>query len=461
MQGVQYFLPVVTCASAIMANTHNTEEKLKPPKNRDARMTTNIWHFPLPAPEEQFTSRGCVTVTFQLCIVLLMSVFLCHCVSRRETIVKIVSSPPCAYYPKPRAATKENFCKRSAKISHWHGIDNGIHSGVEVSKPRKNRKQDFKPVNTLNITDGKEDVGHKEGHPTQAKHTHDDTQSLGRFLFLCQFTEFSAEGKVFPLFWDHSGRLDVAVRMYDVIVLTSARNRWRGWWQIIGAPRRQRVVVPDNVYWTLRITVTVRSPGVGHLFVLEPALLLLLGHVSTSVYPQRHGLPAFTVRRVHHFSTDLQAVYLLRGSNVDFVIREYDDTHGNIEGYEGGEDQVSGIVGEHTDVCLRKVGGDAAPPENRRKTDSCRTYPHERNKKQRPTRRHLAGVRYGIRDSPVSVQWYHWQVEDRRRTRQHIDGMPNVTPVKRKTECSQRAEKNDQKQLLTFKTALKRSVSLE
>lgn len=86
----------------------------------------------------------------------------------------------------------------AAEVSHRVGVDEGIHSGVDVSEPREDWKEYFGMVDALLVTQSVADVRDEERHPTDAEDSYDDPQSLGRLLFLRHLTQFLLQRKTRP-----------------------------------------------------------------------------------------------------------------------------------------------------------------------------------------------------------------------------------------------------------------------
>ena len=143
---------------------------------------------------------------------------------------------------------------------------------------------------------------------------------------------------------------------------------------------------------------------------------------------QSQGLRLAPGWRHHHLWPGDETASLVGGSAIDPEIGEENDGDGEVEGDDGWEDEVPGILCKETGGRGWWRDRHAAPPGDSREADSSRTRPDESDEGDGPGGGHLPRIGDGIRDGPVAVKGDDGEIEDGGGACEDVEGVPDVTP---------------------------------
>lgn len=119
---------------------------------------------------------------------------------------------------------------------------------------------------------------------------------------------------------------------------------------------------------------------------------------------------------------------MVGGCAVDTEVGEEDDGDGKVEGDDGREDQVPGILGEETGGRGGWRNRHVAPPGNGWEADRSRTSPDESNEGDGAGGRHLPRIGDWVRYGPVAVEGDDGKVEDGGGAGEDVEGVPDIAP---------------------------------
>jgi len=159
-------------------------------------------------------------------------------------------------------------------------------------------------------------------------------------------------------------------------------------------------------------------------------LIRLIPGGATTMYTQCEL--QFPRGHQHLFGPNLQGPRLYNSRPVYPTIGKHHHQQRQVEGYRRGEDQVTqvlskcALIGRHFAIPRRP------PPNDGRKTDGTGADPHGGYQTGGPLNRHPHGIAKGIRYGPVAIQRDYAQIQYGGGAEKHIQGSPNIAPVRAK-----------------------------